>query len=134
MTLSKSLNSTISDPLISAGVAVSGCPDYLSLMQGRLNNLSLSSAEKETLLPPTFIKMVQSTGPSAEKLAGKEILVLKGDDDELVPFRAGEELLSQVPTNSIEFVGYPGVGHKFTEEMRVKGAAWIREWLELRAH
>ncbi|KAI5304172.1 Folylpolyglutamate synthetase [Ascosphaera pollenicola] len=118
------------DPLISAGVAVCGCPDYPSLMHGRLATVPLPASEKETLLPPAFLEVVNATGPSPEKLAGKDILVLKGDDDESVPFAAGEGFVNRLDADRVKVTGYPGVGHELTEGMMREGATWIREWLE----
>ncbi|KAI5284163.1 hypothetical protein KEM54_001557 [Ascosphaera aggregata] len=118
------------DPLIKAGVVICGRPDYPSLMSRRLISLSLNPAQREkVLLSPVFVETVKSVGPTVETLQDKDILILKGDNDNLVPFEGGREFIETLG-NRVKVIGFPGVGHEFTDGMVDKGASWITEWLD----
>ena len=82
----------------------------------------------EERLPPSFMSMVSELGPRVEKVAEKDVLILKGDDDTLVPWSASAAWVNQLPKEKAEVVGYPGVGHAFTDEMKERMAQWIDQW------
>jgi predicted esterase len=84
--------------------------------------------EQETRLPHAFLGLVSELGPRPAVLSRKDLLILKGDDDQLVPWSASQEFVSLLPANKAEVVGYPGVGHAFTREMLEKSAEWIVQW------
>ena len=79
-------------------------------------------------LPPTFLDIVAKLDPRLEIVSGKDLLILKGDVDKLVPWSACEGFVSGLDPTNTEVVGYPGVGHAFSEEMREKSADWIAQW------
>lgn len=111
------------DPRVAAGVVVIGCPDYIRLMTQR-------AGEQDRLvrLPPAFLDLVSKLDPTVENVSKKDVLILKGDDDPLVPWSASEPFVSSLPKERAEVVGYPGVGHAFPKEMLEKAAGWIVEW------
>ena len=84
--------------------------------------------DREARLPPAFLELVSKLGPSPDVLSRKDVLILKGDDDQLVPWSASQGFVSVLPPDKAEVVGYPGVGHAFTGEMREKSAEWIVQW------
>ena len=89
-----------------------------------------AEAKKEERLPQAFLDLVGRLDPKPDIISKKDILILKGDDDKLVPWEASKEFVSKLPKDKAEIVGYPGIGHAFTEEMLEKSASWIVEWCE----
>jgi predicted esterase len=108
---------------VKAGVVVIGCPDYRMLMLQRA-----SQQEREARLPHAFLVLVSNLGPRPDVLSGKDLLILKGDEDQLVPWSASQEFVSLLPAEKAQVIGFPGVGHAFTDEMRDKSAEWIIDW------
>lgn len=84
--------------------------------------------KKDERLPQPFLDLVAKLDPKLEVISRKDLLILKGDEDQLVPWEASEEFVGKLPKNKVEVVGYPGVGHAFPLEMRKKSAKWIVEW------
>lgn len=99
-----------------------GCPDYLALVTPR------AGREVETLLPAEFVKTVRSLSPRVEKVSKKDILILRGEDDVLVPWSASEAFVGQLPTSKTEVVGFPKVGHELYGGMVEKTVEWIHRW------
>jgi predicted esterase len=102
-----------------------GCPDYKALVSQRAGN-----KEKDKRLPKLFLDLVAKLDPKLENVSRKEVLILKGDEDELVPWSASQEFVGRLPNERKEVVGFPGVGHKFTDQMMAKAVSWIVEWRE----
>jgi hypothetical protein len=117
------LSNTPSDERVKAGVVVIGCPDYRLLMLQRAGQ-----QEREARLPHAFLGLVSKLGPRPDILSRKDLLILKGDDDQLVPWSASQGFVSQLPPEKAQVIGFPGVGHAFTDEMRSKSAEWIVDW------
>ena len=113
------------DDRVKAGVVIIGCPDYKAIMSQRAALDGGSVAER---MPEGFMKVVEELGPRIEKVGAKDVLILKGDEDALVPWSASEEWVSKLPKERAEVVGYPGVGHAFPEAMKEKLANWINDW------
>ena len=84
--------------------------------------------DRETRLPRSFLGLVSKLGPKPDVLSRKDLLILKGDDDQIVPWSASQGFVSLLPKDKAEVIGFPGVGHAFTDEMRDKGAEWIVDW------
>jgi predicted esterase len=84
--------------------------------------------DREARLPPAFLGLISKLGPKPDVLSKKDLLILKGDDDQLVPWSASQGFVSLLPPDKAEVVGYPGVGHAFTGEMREKSAEWMVQW------
>jgi predicted esterase len=84
--------------------------------------------KKEERLPKAFLELVATLDPKLDVISKKDMLILKGDEDKLVPWEASEEFVGKLPKDKAEVVGYPGVGHAFTDTMLEKSAGWIVEW------
>jgi len=108
---------------VTAGVVVIGCPDFKSLMLQRAGE-----QDREARLPQAFLDIVVKLDPRLETVSTKDLLILKGDDDNLVPWSASQRFVSALPPEKVEVVGYPGVGHAFPDAMLKKSAAWIVDW------
>lgn len=83
---------------------------------------------KDKRLPPSFLAIVARLDPQLELVSRKDLLILKGDEDASVPWSASEAFVSRLPPAKTEVVGYPGVGHAYTEVMVEKCVDWIVKW------
>lgn len=101
---------------IQAGCPIIGCPDFLSLMQGRAE--ALGGMTKE-MMPDALRKTVQRLDPKVANMKGKRVLILSGKKDKLVPFSKGESFVQELKSvaSSVQVEIYEGVGHKCTEAM-----------------
>ena len=79
-------------------------------------------------MPHAFLGLVSKLGPRPDVLSKKDLLILKGDDNEIVPWSASQGFVSLLPPQKPEVIGFPGVGQPFTDEMREKSAKWIVKW------
>ena len=77
-------------------------------------------------VPKSFIDVWDRIGPKVERVSRKHLLVLKGDEDPLVPWSASREFVESLPRERATVKGYEGVGHALTQEMVTDTAAWIR--------
>lgn len=102
---------------------VIGCPTFPVLMIPRA-----TEAKKDELLPQPFLDLVAKLDPKLDIISKKDILILKGDEDQLVPWEASEEFVSKLPKEKTEVVGFP-CGHAFPDAMLEKSASWIVEWV-----
>jgi hypothetical protein len=84
--------------------------------------------DRETRLPHAFLELVSKLGPKPDVLSKKDLLILKGDEDQLVPWSASQGFVSLLPKDKAGVIGFPGVGHAFTDEMRDESAEWIVDW------
>ncbi|KAH8701264.1 Alpha/Beta hydrolase protein, partial [Phaeosphaeriaceae sp. PMI808] len=103
------------DDRVAAGVIIIGCPDFNVLMESRAGKELL-----ETRLPRAFRGAVARLCPRLERVSKKEILILRGDADQLVPWSASEVFVCQLPQDKVEVISYSGVGHKYNEQMLQK--------------
>ena len=99
-----------------------GCPTFPALMIPRA-----TEEKREERLPQAFLDLVAKLDPKLSIISKKDILILKGDQDLLVPWKASEEFVSKLPKDKSEVIGYP-CGHAFTDEMLEKSANWIVDW------
>ena len=74
-------------------------------------------------LPPSFIATAKALGASSQKIAQKDLLVLKGNQDTLVPWEPSESFLTG---DKFTVKGYE-CGHAVTEEMIEDAAEWIHQ-------
>lgn len=109
------------DPRIDAGVVIIGCPDLAGLLTSRAGD---DAAEK---VPPSLVETLQRFGTKANRLAEKDVLILKGDEDPLVPWTASETFVKKLPREKATVIGYHGVEHAVTKEMVDDTAVWIRK-------
>jgi pimeloyl-ACP methyl ester carboxylesterase len=117
------ISDSLPDERVKAGVVVIGCPDYRMLMLQRAGE-----RDREARLPHAFLGLVSKLGPRPDILSKKDLLILKGDEDQLVPWSASQGFVSLLPKDRAEVIGFPGVGHNFADEMRDMSAEWIIDW------
>jgi len=110
------------DERVKAGVAVIGCPTFPALMIPRATR-----DKRDERLPKAFLDLVAKLDPKLDVISKKDILILKGDDDQLVPWEASEDFVSKLSKDKAEVVGFP-CGHAFPDEMLEKSASWIVDW------
>ena len=110
------------DERVSAGVVIIGCPEYAKLIIPR------AGEKKEQRLPQAFLDLVGELDPKLGVISKKDVLILKGDEDQLVPWEASDQFVNKLSKDKAEVVGYPGIGHVFTNAMLEKSASWIVDW------
>jgi pimeloyl-ACP methyl ester carboxylesterase len=83
------------DDRLQAGVPIIGCPDFMTLMEGRARNLQRDGKGELTreLFPDALRETVNRLDPKVKRLADKRFLVLCGARDKLVPFEAGRSFI-----------------------------------------
>lgn len=82
----------------------------------------------EKRLPQLFLDLVQRLKPQLSKISQKDLLILKGDEDKLVPWEASQNFVDRLPGDKATVVGYPGIGHAVPAAMMNDAAYWIQEW------
>ena len=126
------------DERIKWGCSIIGCPSYIDLMEYRLGKAGYSV--EPPYLPKSFRRILERDDPGSilrstkampEPLRRKQILVLSGGDDPLVPSNASKAFISvlQEQSNDIQVKTYPGVGHDYTPIMRKDFIQWIKQLL-----
>lgn len=91
-------------------------------------SLRAGGERKDIRLPKTFLELVTNLDPQVEELSKKDLLILKGDEDPLVPWTASQDFVSRLPSDKTEVVGYPGVGHAYPQAMLEKFTEWVVQW------
>jgi acetyl esterase/lipase len=129
-----SIGTTDLDDRLAWGCVVIGCPSYIDLMEYRLEKCGLPvSAE---YLPEPFRRLVDRNSPGSyfrrtgdvpDALKTKDILILSGQDDNLVPWSASEPFVTKLQEGSpsVQVKLYPGVKHEFAPEMRTDFRNWF---------
>ena len=124
--------SASTEPRITLGVPIIGCPDYLHLISRRAQASGIAFAPPYA--PEGFVTHVRQHDPSSTPFAAadasnpfhnKKVLVLSGADDTLVPWESSDAFVRDLhvgPEGTKQVIVYPGVGHACTEEM-VKATA-----------
>ena len=108
------------DDRISWGCSIIGCPSYIELMEYRLRQCGLPI--QRPYLPHSFLQILERDDPGTilrwkneipVSLKQKQILVLAGQDDKLVPWTACSNFISalQQQSQTIQVRQYEGVGH-----------------------
>jgi len=108
------------DERINWGCSIIGCPSYLELMEYRLRRSRLP--DESPYLPRSFLRILERDDPGTilrmkneihSSLQRKNILVLAGEEDTLVPWTACTRFISQLQQQSknIQVKQYEGVGH-----------------------
>ncbi|KAJ4479955.1 Alpha/Beta hydrolase protein [Lentinula aciculospora] len=127
------------EPRIKVGIPIIGCPDYLLLISERAakHGISLDSASK--YFPESLLSLIREEGPPStpyleegvsNPFFGKNILVLSGGADPLVPWSASEgfvEGLTVGPHGYKKVVVQPDTGHTVTPEMIKEMIEFLRE-------
>jgi len=126
------------DDRINWGCSVIGCPSYIELMEYRLKQSGLPVDPPH--LPPSFLRVLERDDPGTifrqtkeipASLKRKNILVLSGKEDVLVPWTASNTFITalQEQSQSIEVKVYPGVGHEFVPIMAKDFHVWLLKFL-----
>jgi len=127
------------DPRVKLAIPIIGCPDYLKLMEPR------AAAHGIAMRPPHFpeslLKVIRakaltalpytSEGPENPFL-GKQVLVLSGGADTLVPWTASQafvEGLEVGPAGTKEYIVYHDVGHAVPPPMCSAAAEFVLRML-----
>ena len=114
-----------------------GCSDYLHLMSRRANNSGI--AFEPPYIPASFLAYVRANDPpyspytqpdTSHPFFGKQILVLSGADDPIVPWESSEEFVKNLevgPGGTKKVIVYPGVAHKCTDDMIKETSEFVWE-------
>jgi len=122
------------EPRLSVGIPIIGCPDYLALMHGRAKASGLQFGPP--ILPDSLLQAVERESPVSASVTGKnpfigrKILVLAGGKDELVPWVFSESFVEQIEVGEEgvkKVVVYPDIGHAFTASMAEDVASFVWE-------
>jgi hypothetical protein len=112
------------EPRLSVGIPIIGCPDYLALMHDRAKKSGLQFGPP--ILPDSLLELIKRESPvntpamSRNPFFGKRILVLAGGKDELVPWVFSESFVERIEVGEEgvkKVVVYPDAGHAFTATM-----------------
>ncbi|KAI5788308.1 Alpha/Beta hydrolase protein [Geopyxis carbonaria] len=124
------------EPRVTAVVAVIACCDYAALMDARAARAGVAwdtPALRKAIAQVDPAMVVQREGwPAvARRVAGKQVLVLSGAEDTLVPYGVSrvfvDALQDAAPREggSVKSVEFGGTGHEFSEDMQAVAAEWI---------
>lgn len=129
------------DPRVTLGIPIIGCPDYISLLTPRIAHNPPSNGQRDLVgpaFPDTLRKLVEkddpcavdyrSRDPAVNPYIGKQILILGGKEDELVPPKFGEKMYKEMymgPEGAKEMVVQEGVGHRLSSQMIERVGEWL---------
>lgn len=125
------------DPRVSIGIPIVGSADYLTLLEGRAKQSSLSLSPP--YIPDTLRELIKKNDPvwtpyeasdSTNPFVGKKILALSGAIDPLVPWSASETFFNKLNVGrngAKKVVVEPDVGHTCTPAMLNLAAGFIWE-------
>lgn len=77
-------------------------------------------------LPSSFLETVRKLQPRSEEVAKKDVLILKGNEDILVPWQPSQSFVDELPKSRARVIGYDGVGHALDKAMIEDTARWIQ--------
>ncbi|QRW23331.1 alpha/beta hydrolase family protein [Rhizoctonia solani] len=117
-------------PRVSLVVPVIGSPSYLTLFQHRAEGLGLALAPP--YLPASLRREMERATPRVDAFKGKDVLVMSGADDMLVPFEESgsreftQRLKDAAICRTLEVWVQPETGHTCSIEMidRAKDFIW----------
>ena len=114
----------LTEPRLSVGIPIIGCPDYLALMHDRAKASGLQLGPP--VFPDSLLEIIEKESPVSISMTGrnpflgKKVLVLAGGKDELVPWAFSESFVKRMKVGEEgvkKVVIYPDVGHTFTPSM-----------------
>lgn len=88
---------------------------------------SRASDNVRQLVPPSLVDVCRKLGATVEQVSRKHLLVLKGNEDVLVPWTASQDFVERLPRDKVTVKGYDGVGHAVTGDMVADTAKWIQQ-------
>jgi Prolyl oligopeptidase family len=126
------------DDRITWGCSIIGCPSYIELIEYRLRQSGLPV--QQPYLPQSFLRILEREDPGTIlqskneipiSLKQKQILVLAGQEDRLVPWTACTNFVSalQQQSQKIQVRQYEGVGHTYHPEMMRDFYNWFIKFL-----
>lgn len=116
-----------SEPRIKLGIPIIGCPNYLALMGPRAEASGYSISAPH--FPPALIKYVRKHDASSvdcssndsfiNPFLGKNVLVLSGGMDKLVPWSASKDFVDKLYTGDgvKKVIVEENAGHECTPQM-----------------
>lgn len=129
------------EPRITLGIPIVGCPDYISLLTPRIAKYPPSTGQRELAAPAFPASLTQlvakedpcaadyrSHDPAVNPYIGKQILILGGGEDRLVPPKFGEEMFRDMyvgPEGAKEMIVQEGIGHAMSPEMLERIGEWL---------
>lgn len=125
------------DPRIRIGIPIIGCPDYATLISTRLDEFKTSTSSTKPVFPKSLLDLLAIVDPinsqyssasSLNPFLNKNILVLTGAEDPLVPARYTRTFFDGLNVGrhgAKEWVDEAGKGHEVTEQMIEKTGQWI---------
>ncbi|GAA6062521.1 hypothetical protein JCM10212_001571 [Sporobolomyces blumeae] len=127
------------DPRISLGIPIIGSPSTLTLLSDRAQSLAPCLGGplpvSGPFFPSTFVSLLDRVDPSNLPIEstwkGKKVLVLSGQDDELVPFEKGgtsafvERLRTEAGLDRLDVWVQPNTGHACTPEMMARSTEFV---------
>ncbi|KAJ9109202.1 hypothetical protein QFC21_000531 [Naganishia friedmannii] len=129
------------EPRVTIGIPIIGCPDYYSMLKERIARKGPSNGQKTLVgpaFPPSLAQLVAKEDPIAvhytshdplvNPYIGKQILILGGGDDKLVPPKFGEKIYEGLyvgEKGAKNMIIQEGVGHRLSEEMIERVGEWI---------
>ena len=131
------------DPRISIGIPIIGCPNYLELIKRRAHKNSIAFQAPQ--IPNSLITLISTSDPASKDFKslnasnpflGKKILVLSGKEDPLVPWCVSKPFVDALevgPEGVKKVFLQEGVRHVCTNEMVDKAAGFVGEHLLMTA-
>jgi pimeloyl-ACP methyl ester carboxylesterase len=129
------------EPRITLGIPIVGCPDYISLLTPRIAKFPPSTGQRELAAPAFPASLAQlvtkddpcaadyrSHDPAVNPYIGKQILILGGGEDRLVPPKFGEKMFRDMYVGSEgakEMIVQDGIGHAMSPEMLERVGEWL---------
>ena len=120
------------EPRVKTGISIIGCPDYLRLMTQRAVK---RKQDVEKCFPATFKEALKGFDPASvldqghNPFTGKQIQILSGKDDKLVPWKTSQEFVEEKLDVGVEGVKevklYDGIGHECCDDMVEDMASFI---------
>lgn len=114
------------DPRVSLLVPIIGSPSYLTLLGHRAASLGIPFAPP--YLPNSLKREMERAQPKVDDFKDKDILILSGADDTLVPYEQGgskafvDRLKEAGVCRALDVWVQPGTEHACTKEMIIRTA------------
>ncbi|KAI0353804.1 hypothetical protein OH77DRAFT_1591158 [Trametes cingulata] len=127
------------DSRVKLGIPIIGCPDYLTLMSSRAAQNGISVGPPH--FPKSLLEYVRAHDPAAaphtadapastNPFRGKKVLVLCGQEDDIVPWSASEKFVGELDVGEAEggvkeVLVEKGTGHRCSEGMVKRAAEFV---------
>jgi pimeloyl-ACP methyl ester carboxylesterase len=100
-------------------------------LEDRLKNTPKESTQHISPIPKTFVDILSQRNASnkVQEYKNKDILILAGADDLLVPPRLSKKVLEELNPKTSKYIEFPGVGHAVPLEMQKEFTLWTLDRL-----